>query len=197
MESVKNKIRGSLIGGAIGDALGYPVEFMKYEGITEKYGESGITNLLPYLANGKAVISDDTQMTLFTAVGLLNCFTINTVNGTEYSPEKSIYKSYLDWYACQYGQKLKKPFTWLFDVEELHVPRAPGITCLNSLSSGKMGSVSFSMSNNVEMKIRSDKDSTGERKMLHSAKQILISEIVLCFNCSYNEAEERLYRAFS
>lgn len=39
--------------------------------------------------------------------------------------------------------------------------------------------------------------STGERKMLHSAKQILISEIVLCFNCSYSEAEERLYRAFS
>ena len=39
--------------------------------------------------------------------------------------------------------------------------------------------------------------STGERKMLHSAKQILISEIVLCFDCSYNEAEERLYHAFS
>jgi len=39
--------------------------------------------------------------------------------------------------------------------------------------------------------------STGERKMLHSAKQILISEIVLCFECSYSEAEERLYRAFS
>ena len=39
--------------------------------------------------------------------------------------------------------------------------------------------------------------STGERKMLHSAKQILISEIVLCFDGSYNEAEERLYHAFS
>ena len=39
--------------------------------------------------------------------------------------------------------------------------------------------------------------STGERKMLHSAKQILISEIVLCFDCSYSEAEERLYHAFS
>ena len=39
--------------------------------------------------------------------------------------------------------------------------------------------------------------STGERKMLHSAKQILISEIVLCLDCSYNEAEERLYHAFS
>ncbi len=39
--------------------------------------------------------------------------------------------------------------------------------------------------------------STGERKMLHSAKQILISEIVLCLDCSYTEAEERLYHAFS
>ncbi len=39
--------------------------------------------------------------------------------------------------------------------------------------------------------------STGERKMLHSAKQILISEIVLCFDCSYSEAEDRLTSAFS
>lgn len=34
--------------------------------------------------------------------------------------------------------------------------------------------------------------STGERKMLHSAKQILISEIVLCMNVPYGEVEERL-----
>ena len=31
--------------------------------------------------------------------------------------------------------------------------------------------------------------STGERKMLHSAKQILISEIVLSQKCSYEEVE--------
>ena len=34
--------------------------------------------------------------------------------------------------------------------------------------------------------------STGERKMLHSAKQILISEIALSCNASYDEVEERL-----
>ena len=39
--------------------------------------------------------------------------------------------------------------------------------------------------------------STGERKMLHSAKQILISEIVLCLKCSYSEVEERLNQAFA
>ena len=38
--------------------------------------------------------------------------------------------------------------------------------------------------------------STGERKMLHSAKQILISEFVLCLQSSYDEVEERLNRAF-
>lgn len=37
--------------------------------------------------------------------------------------------------------------------------------------------------------------STGERKMLHSAKQILISEIVLSKCSSYEEIENRLDRA--
>ncbi|MDR3206738.1 MAG: CarD family transcriptional regulator [Oscillospiraceae bacterium] len=34
--------------------------------------------------------------------------------------------------------------------------------------------------------------STGERKMLHSAKQILISEIVLAQSASYEEVEKRI-----
>lgn len=38
-----DKIRGALIGGAIGDALGYPVEFMTLDRITSKYGERGIS----------------------------------------------------------------------------------------------------------------------------------------------------------
>lgn len=37
--------------------------------------------------------------------------------------------------------------------------------------------------------------STGERKMLHSAKQILISELVLSQNRSYEEIEARINRA--
>ena len=37
--------------------------------------------------------------------------------------------------------------------------------------------------------------STGERKMLHSAKQIFISELVIAQNIAYEEAENRLYSA--
>ena len=39
--------------------------------------------------------------------------------------------------------------------------------------------------------------STGERKMLHSAKQILISEIVLSQNASYEDVEARINTALS
>jgi len=39
--------------------------------------------------------------------------------------------------------------------------------------------------------------SSGERKMLHSAKQILISEIVLSRNSSYEEVENELKEAFA
>ena len=79
---LRDRIRGSLIGGAIGDALGYPVEFFcSYSNIQRKYGSNGITRLdtKQWWTNGKgkAVVSDDTQMTLFTACGLLNAKTDN------------------------------------------------------------------------------------------------------------------------
>ena len=63
-----DKYRGCLIGGAAGDALGYAVEFMSEKSIFKQYGKTGITDY--ELTNGKALISDDTQMTLFTANGL-------------------------------------------------------------------------------------------------------------------------------
>lgn len=44
--SRKDKIRGSLIGGAIGDALGYPVEFASYSNIKSMFGENGITRFV-------------------------------------------------------------------------------------------------------------------------------------------------------
>ena len=42
MNVLQDRIRGSLIGGAIGDALGYPVEFKSRKAILRKYGDGGI-----------------------------------------------------------------------------------------------------------------------------------------------------------
>lgn len=80
-ETNLDRIRGSLVGGAIGDALGYTVEFMQEEQIFRKYGSSGITEY--ELTNGKALVSDDTQMTLFTANGILVGDTRLSMRGIE------------------------------------------------------------------------------------------------------------------
>ena len=45
-ENVIERFRGCLLGGAIGDALGWPVEFLRDKEIRKKYGEGGITDLI-------------------------------------------------------------------------------------------------------------------------------------------------------
>ena len=62
-EKNMDKIRGSLMGGAAGDALGYAIEFSSEEEIFAKYGPAGITSYELDHATGKALISDDTQIT--------------------------------------------------------------------------------------------------------------------------------------
>ena len=79
MDNKLDLIRGSLIGGAAGDALGYTVEFDDYSEIIANYGQPGITEY--ELVNGVAEISDDTQMTLFTANGLLMGLTRKYMRG--------------------------------------------------------------------------------------------------------------------
>ena len=131
-----DRIRGSLIGGAMGDALGYPVEFIpSFEEIQAKYGEKGITRLddSHWWMNddgelGKAWISDDTQMTLFTACGILNA------KDKGRAPVPSICEAYLEWYYTQQGMRSKR-FTecWIGTLPELNQRRAPGNTCLTAL----------------------------------------------------------------
>lgn len=59
-----DKIRGRLAGGTIGDALGYPVEFMSWKAIQNRYGANGIQSCELDFETGAAVVSDDTQMSL-------------------------------------------------------------------------------------------------------------------------------------
>ncbi len=64
------RIAGCLLGGAVGDALGAPVEFLRLSEIRETFGPALLTDFSP--AYGRlGAITDDTQMTLFTAEGLL------------------------------------------------------------------------------------------------------------------------------
>ena len=136
---VTDSIRGCLMAGATGDALGYEVEFMSRRAILSRFGEQGITKFT--LDNkGKALISDDTQMTLFTANGMLMGLTRGYMRGIGGRPEEYVDGAYLDWYYTQTGRKkeiLTNDFhyTWLRDLPEMAQCRAPGNTCLQACES--------------------------------------------------------------
>ena len=136
---VPDSIRGCLMAGAAGDALGYEVEFMSRRSILSRFGENGITKFA-LNRNGKALISDDTQMTLFTANGMLMGLTRGYMRGIGGRPEKYVDIAYLDWYYTQTGKKREMLIddwhpTWLRDLPEMAHRRAPGNTCLNACES--------------------------------------------------------------
>ena len=146
-EAHLDAIRGCIFGGAVGDALGCPVEFMQEEQIFRKYGEDGITAYEKDRASGKALISDDTQMTLFTANGLLVGDTRGAMRGIQGKPRGYVMNAYKDWLKTQESSTTdvnrhercteSGGFSWLMDVPELYSRRAPGITCISALQDGR------------------------------------------------------------
>lgn len=145
-----DKIAGCLMAGALGDALGYAIEFSGWNSIQRRYGEGGI-RAMPVERDGKARISDDTQMTLFTNEGMVLGYWRAHERGISAEVESYIYQAYLCWYMSQGGILREKPL-WapvsrLLQTPELNTRRAPGNTCLDALSSGKMGSVDAPINN--------------------------------------------------
>jgi len=149
MKRKQEFFRGCLLGGAIGDALGWPVEFLEYKDIRMKFGQEGIENLV-CSKSGKAEITDDTQMTLFTAEGILRSETRGNEKGICHPPSV-VYFAYQRWLNTQGYPKLKDYDWiydgWLFGVKELHARRAPGNSCLSALLSGKQGTIDNPINN--------------------------------------------------
>lgn len=131
-------LKASLLAGAMGDALGWPLEFLSYDRIINEYGPSGCTKL-NVNDQGIAEITDDTQMTLFTLEGIVNHLYLKkheTLN-------ESIYQSYLRWYKTQMEKYVSfiAPSFDLMSYPQLFSQRAPGNTCKSALFSGVMGTI--------------------------------------------------------
>jgi ADP-ribosyl-[dinitrogen reductase] hydrolase len=88
VKDIRNRIAGALYGVAIGDALGAPLEFMSKKEITRKHGRvtemigGGWLNVVP------GEITDDTQMTLAVAEGI--------IEGPD-NPIQAIGKRFIEW----------------------------------------------------------------------------------------------------
>ena len=119
------KYQGCLIGIAIGDALGAPVENLDLTQIRNRYGIDGIRDFDEFRGFSEGFYTDDTQMSLATARGIIDAEKIRR-DGDEADTAWSVYNRYLQWLETQRDPDHR---------------RGPGRTCLAALDSGVMGTV--------------------------------------------------------
>lgn len=133
----RRRWRGCLIGGAVGDALGAPVEFMSLAEIREQLGAGGVHGYLQAFGRFGA-ITDDTQMTMFTAEGLLRAYACSATTGSADAPA-IVGHAYLRWLHTQRGRAGVAPALdgWLIGEKALFASRVPGATVMRSLSERK------------------------------------------------------------
>lgn len=133
---MKDRILGCLLGGACGDALGAPTEFLSMRQIAALYGPDGIRNFdQAYgLVGG---ITDDTQMTLFVTDGIIRAHSDDQEPSVA-AVTASVHLALLRWLETQEPGSYRRvmdqdPDGWLIEEQRLHARRAPGTTCLTSL----------------------------------------------------------------
>ncbi|MCA4132142.1 ADP-ribosylglycohydrolase family protein [Arthrobacter sp. M4] len=135
-----SRVRGCLLGGALGDSLGYAVEFDSISTIRERFGPAGLTGFEQL--DGGSHFSDDTQMTLYTVDGIVEA--LEWANAGVAADETAVlWLAYLRWLATQdvaVPSSAPQPQPrWIDEQSVLHHRRAPGTACLSGLATGEMG----------------------------------------------------------
>ena len=140
-EAYVGRVLGCLLGGAVGDAFGYAVEFDSLDQIRSRFGEEGIRE--PQYTGGKLIVSDDTQMTLFTMEALTRAAKTGQIHSADCVTD-TIRHSYLDWYQTQRSRSMVGPASdhtsRLMKHNVMFANRAPGNTCMSACASGAKGS---------------------------------------------------------
>ncbi|MET9799921.1 ADP-ribosylglycohydrolase family protein [Streptomyces sp. NPDC006368] len=137
------KVRGCLLGGAIGDALGNPVEFLSLGAIRRTYGEQGVTGPVPDAEGMTGRVTDDTQMTLFTVEGLIRAQARAAGKGIGGGETAAVRNAYARWLDTQNHPSPPRrggddPIRtgWLREQPWLYARRAPGNACLTGVAAG-------------------------------------------------------------
>jgi ADP-ribosylglycohydrolase len=141
----QDRARGTLLGGAIGDALGAVVEFVRDASELQAILGSAPPSKLP-----APLVTDDTQMTLFTAEAIIRTWVRRALKGIA-SLDGVTHNGYLRWLRTQQRSvaDVRPNDGWLLPHAQLWTRRAPGNTCLSALESGNAGSVEDRINNSM------------------------------------------------
>ncbi|MFB8087209.1 ADP-ribosylglycohydrolase family protein [Streptomyces sp. NPDC055992] len=140
-QDFRSRVRGTLLGGAIGDALGAGVDPLTLEEIRAAHGPDAVTGFVP--AHGaRGTVTAATQLTLFTVDGLIRA-QVRRDTGA-WHPPTDVHRAHLRWAATQrdWGpDERRKDNGWLAGQEWLYARRAPTRECLNGLGDDIMGTL--------------------------------------------------------
>ncbi|RZB13640.1 ADP-ribosylglycohydrolase family protein [Streptomyces sp. F001] len=140
-QDFRSRVRGTLLGVAVGDALGAPVDGLTLDGIREAHGPEGVVDLAPAYGR-RGAVTDRTQLTLFTVDGLIRA-QVRRDTGA-WHPPTDLHRAYLRWAATQrdWGPDLRrKDDGWLAREEWLYARRDPARALLLGLGDEVMGTL--------------------------------------------------------
>lgn len=140
MQLSQRAFRGCLLGMAVGDAMGYPVDPLSLNDIRENYGPNG---LLGYdLANGYADVTSYTQLGAFTCNGLLIAMTRGQMMGRMAPLVKYVGLSSREWMASQrpWGRP-ERTFCWLLQRPDICRRFCMDTRMMDTLSREQLGTL--------------------------------------------------------
>lgn len=138
MRAQQTNFCGCLLGLAVGDAMGYPVDERTWRQIREDYGPGGLQGY--DLVNGYADITSYTQLAAFTCNGLLLAMTRGQLRGKLAPLANYIGVSDREWAVSQkpWGRPARC-YCWLTCVPELCRRRCMDTRMLDTLSRPTLG----------------------------------------------------------
>jgi ADP-ribosylglycohydrolase len=140
-QDFRSRVRGTLLGHAVGDALGSPVGDLSMDEIREAHGAEGLIDLT-FGYGRRGAVSHLTQLTLFTLDGLIRA-QVRRDTGA-WHPPTDLHRAYLRWAATQHDwgpDERRKDDGWLAREEWLYARREPSRACLLGLADETMGTL--------------------------------------------------------
>ncbi|MCS0600326.1 ADP-ribosylglycohydrolase family protein [Streptomyces sp. LP11] len=140
-QDFRGRVRGTLLGAAVGDALGGPADALSLAEIRAAHGPGGLLDLAPG-AGRRGTVTHHTQLTLFTVDGLIRA-QVRRDTGA-WHPPTDLHRAYLRWAATQrdWGpDERREDDGWLAREEWLYARREPTRALLLGLGDARMGTL--------------------------------------------------------
>lgn len=152
-------LQGCLLGGALGDMLGAPVEgIFSLAKIREQYGDKGITAPQPYVCSwqkvdqsGIGAITDDTTMQATTLAAMM------VANSQPHLIHQAAWQGYINWGVRQEEglrilPHLDLTVAWPDEIRPFWFCSGAGRGTIAALASGRMGSIENPLTYDTEVR---------------------------------------------